>query len=99
MVQEEKSSLNKFGQLLSEMVGQAIALSVVEPETKTVDFVKDWSDKLFQEYFNDVLPKMDDAAETFARKYDNGTCDGIAQECFKSGVTWAVTQLNQNDEK
>lgn len=31
---------------------------------------------------------LDDAANKFAVSYDQGTCDGIAQECFKAGAQW-----------
>ena len=48
-LKKEKDSFNKLVQLLSEMVGQAISLSVVEPETKTADFVKNWLDNHYEE--------------------------------------------------
>lgn len=35
---------------------------------------------------------VDEAAEKFARFYDNGTCDGIAQDCFKAGAEWMAKQ-------
>jgi len=41
-LKREKDSFNKLVQLLSDMVGQAISLSVTETNTKTEDFVKDW---------------------------------------------------------
>lgn len=42
---------------------------------------------------NCQLPSnLDGAAEKFARFYDNGTCDGIAQECFKAGAEWMAGQ-------
>ena len=31
---------------------------------------------------------LDEAANKFAVLYDQGTCDGIAQECFKAGANW-----------
>lgn len=36
---------------------------------------------------------LEEAAEKFARFYDNGTCDGIAQDCFIFGAEWAMQQL------
>lgn len=45
------------------------------------------------ECFKPSLPSnLDEAAEEFARFYDNGTCDGIAQECFKAGAEWMAGQ-------
>ena len=36
---------------------------------------------------------LEEAAEEFARFYDNGTCDGIAQECFIAGAKWQKEQM------
>lgn len=38
---------------------------------------------------------LDEAAEKFARLYDNGTCDGIAQDCFKAGAEWMAEKAKQ----
>ena len=38
---------------------------------------------------------LEEAAEQFARFYDNGTCDGIAQDCFIAGAEWQ----KEKDEK
>ena len=35
-----------------------------------------------------VSEDLDEAANEFAHHYDNGTCDGIAQDCFKAGAEW-----------
>jgi len=35
-----------------------------------------------------VSEELEEAADKFARFYDQGTCDGIAQECFKAGAEW-----------
>ena len=35
---------------------------------------------------------LEEAAEQFARLYDNGTCDGIAQDCFIAGAEWQKEQ-------
>lgn len=35
---------------------------------------------------------LGEAAEKFAHLYDNGTCDGIAQDCFKAGAEWMAGQ-------
>jgi hypothetical protein len=36
---------------------------------------------------------LDEAAEKFAHQYDMGTCDGIAQDCFKAGAEWMEGQV------
>ena len=36
---------------------------------------------------------LDEAANKFAVLYDQGTCDGIAQECFKAGAQWMENQF------
>ena len=36
---------------------------------------------------------LEEAAEKFAHLYDNGTCDGIAQDCFKAGAEWMANQM------
>lgn len=72
-LKKEKDSFNKLVQLLSEMVGQAISLSVVEPETKTADFVKNWLDNHYEEVnaafdLSCCYGKgLDEAAEEYAR--------------------------------
>lgn len=42
------------------------------------------------------IPKLpddvDEAAYNFALHYDNGTCDGIAQDCFIAGAEWMAGQ-------
>ena len=38
---------------------------------------------------------LDEAANKFAVSYDQGTCDGIAQECFKAGAEWMARQMKQ----
>lgn len=35
---------------------------------------------------------IDEAANKFAVSYDQGTCDGIAQDCFKAGAEWMAGQ-------
>ena len=35
---------------------------------------------------------INEAANKFAVSYDNGTCDGIAQDCFKAGAKWMAGQ-------
>lgn len=35
---------------------------------------------------------LDEAADKFAVFYDQGTCDGIAQDCFKAGAEWMAEQ-------
>ena len=37
---------------------------------------------------NPVPADLEEAAEKFARLYDQGTCDGIAQDCFIAGAEW-----------
>lgn len=36
---------------------------------------------------------VEEAAEKFAHFYDQGTCDGIAQDCFKAGAEWQKGQM------
>lgn len=36
---------------------------------------------------------LEEAAEKFAHLYDNGTCDGIAQDCFIAGAKWQMEQM------
>ena len=50
-----------------------------------------------QEIKQPSLPdNLDDAANEFAVSYDQGTCDGIAQECFKAGALYALKLWCQN---
>lgn len=40
-----------------------------------------------------TLPSnLDEAANKFAVLYDQGTCDGIVQDCFKAGAEWMAGQ-------
>ena len=42
----------------------------------------------------DGAPKdLEEAANKFAVFYDQGTCDGIAQDCFIAGAKWQAEQL------
>ena len=41
---------------------------------------------------------LDEAANKFAVLYDQGTCDGIAQECFKAGAEWMAGQGISQEE-
>ena len=48
--------------------------------------------------FLDTLPEqpvegLEEAAHNFAIHYDNGTCDGIAQDCFIAGAKWQREQM------
>ena len=36
---------------------------------------------------------LEEAAKEFARLYDQGTCDGIAQDCFIAGAKWMEDQI------
>lgn len=36
---------------------------------------------------------LEEAAEKFARSYDQGTCDGIIQDGFKAGAKWMESQM------
>lgn len=36
---------------------------------------------------------VEEAAEKFANSYDMGTCDGVAQDCFKAEAEWAMGQF------
>lgn len=36
---------------------------------------------------------LEEAANKFAVSYDQGTCDGIAQECFKAGAEWYKAKM------
>ena len=99
-LKKEKDSFNKLVQLLSEMVGQAISLSVVEPETKTADFVKNWLDNHYEEvgaafgsscYYGQGL---DEAAEEYEKNEVHSISalgtdkDGFAHY-MRSGTTFA----------
>ena len=37
---------------------------------------------------------LEEAAENFAVSYDQGTCDGIAQDCFIAGAEWQEKHLD-----
>ena len=39
-----------------------------------------------------IPSNLNEAAEKFAHFYDNGTCDGVAQDCFKAGAEWMAGQ-------
>lgn len=36
---------------------------------------------------------LEKASEEFARCYDQGTCDGVAQDCFIAGAQWQKKQM------
>ena len=40
-----------------------------------------------------ILSNLKEAANKFAVFYDQGTCDGIAQECFKAGAEWMIEKF------
>lgn len=41
---------------------------------------------------------LEEAAKEFARLYDQGTCDGIAQDCFKAGAKWKESQMPMSED-
>lgn len=41
---------------------------------------------------------LDEAANKFAVFYDQGTCDGIVQDCFKAGAEWMAGQGETRDD-
>lgn len=103
MKQKQKE---KLVQLLSEMVGQAISLSVTEPNMKTEDFVKDWianrNEDINAAFGSSRYSEqcLDDAAEKhlnyalFKLSYDDE--DGIEQyilDAFEAGAEWQKTQM------
>ena len=53
--------------------------------TEIVDFV-------IKNYKPELPEGLDEAAEEFAHLFDQGTCNGIAQECFKAGAEWIAGQ-------
>ena len=42
---------------------------------------------------------LEEAANKFAVSYDQGTCDGIAQECFIAGAKWMNEQIMKDLEE
>lgn len=45
------------------------------------------------------IPKdLEEAANKFAVFYDQGTCDGIVQDCFKAGAKWQAEQDQETIE-
>ena len=51
--------------------------------------VKQAIDALSEESSSSEIPNdLEEAAHNFALHYDNGTCDGIAQDCFIAGAEW-----------
>ena len=42
---------------------------------------------------------LNEAANKFAVFYDQGTCDGIAQDCFKAGAEWMTRQFQKIEEQ
>lgn len=54
-------------------------------------FIEKWADLEEEETVTDCY-QLEEAAEKFARSYDQGTCDGIAQDCFKAGANWQRKQ-------
>lgn len=49
--------------------------------------------KSLQQKQSSLSSNLDEAANKFAVLYDQGTCDGIAQECFKAGAQWMKEQM------
>lgn len=55
--------------------------------------VKQAIDALSEESSSSEIPNdLEEAAHNFALHYDNGTCDGIAQDCFIAGAEWQEKQ-------
>lgn len=71
-----------------------------EEAIKVLDQVRQWTDYPKEAFTMAIealskpsLPSnLDEAANKFAVLYDQGTCDGIAQECFKAGAEWMAEQ-------
>ena len=55
-------------------------------------------DEIFLRYLDTLQEQpacedLEEAANEFAHHYDNGTCDGIAQDCFIAGAEWQKEQM------
>ena len=61
------------------------ASDIINKEVRKA-FVAGWKAK--EESEKPVPADLEEAAEKFARLYDQGTCDGIAQDCFIAGAKW-----------
>ena len=77
--------------MTQEEIIQAISddkmMPFIQPEQLAgiVDFV-------IKNYKPSLPSDVDEAAHKFAVLYDQGTCDGIAQECFIAGAKWMAEQ-------
>ena len=51
---------------------------------------------IFQQTYEsaETQKELEEAANKFAVSYDQGTCDGIAQDCFIAGAEWQKEQDN-----
>jgi len=93
-VEKLKAEIGIIRQMLENRDVHFNEVKKIRTETM-VEFCKcllNFIDSLQQEQTS--LPdNLDEAAEKFARLYDNGTCDGIAQDCFNAGAEWQKEQM------
>lgn len=57
-----------------------------------LDYIESYINTLSKQQVKEPSEDLAEAAEKFAHFYDNGTCDGIAQECFIAGAEWMAAQ-------
>ena len=70
---------------------ESIEMWLHEIEPKWVEKELAWLEELrtrLLEEKSEIPKDLEEAANKFAVFYDQGTCDGIAQDCFKAGAKW-----------
>ena len=65
-----------------------VSMGKVEALNKVLAFIES-----LQQERPSLPSSLDEAADKFAVLYDQGTCDGIAQDCFKAGAQWRDAQI------
>lgn len=79
-------------------------MTLQEIQYKAQGIIHKWRDddsapyiKFVEELAHMIVPEpsedLEEAANKFAVFYDQGTCDGIAQDCFIAGAKWQAEQL------
>lgn len=92
MTQEEFNYIkDSFSQILDDIGGNPDwydAAKAIASDLGTLE-------RQLEERVAKLPSNLDEAANKFAVFYDQGTCDGIAQDCFKAGAEWMAGQFQK----
>lgn len=98
---QRKTDMDKIAKLRQE-IDKRYAEYRAKMKTDDFTYYEGMADALdLFEQFLDTLSEepdksLEEAADKHARFYDQGTCDGIAQDCFIAGAKWQKEQDNRD---